>query len=115
MAKKSPQTQLRKGVLELAILTLIAREELYGAALLARLEEYPNLAAPSGTIYPLLSRLTANNLITSRWEESPKGPPRKYYTLTDEGRQMQRQLHNDFTQLTEDMNHLLEGGLNVHP
>ena len=78
---KRPQTQLKKGVLELAILKLISREELYGAALVAKLNVYPHLSAPAGTVYPLLSRLTANGLISNRWEESPKGPPRKYLSL----------------------------------
>nr|WP_120491607.1 PadR family transcriptional regulator [Corynebacterium lactis] len=104
---RSTQTQLKKGVLELAILTLIDREELYGAALVGRLQDYPHLSAPSGTVYPLLSRLTANGLIDNRWEESTKGPPRKYYSLTDSGRTMLKQLHQDFLGLSTDMKSLL--------
>ena len=100
---KRPQTQLKKGVLELAILKLISREELYGAALVAKLNAYPHLSAPAGTVYPLLSRLTANGLISNRWEESPKGPPRKYYSLTAKGKQTLTQLHQDFIDLSADM------------
>ncbi|WIM67775.1 PadR family transcriptional regulator [Corynebacterium breve] len=107
MAPKKPPTQLRKGAIELAILTLLDREELYGAELLERLSSYPGLAAPSGTVYPLLTRLTTKELVTSRWEESPKGPPRKYYSLTPQGRAMRDQLASDFQQITEDMLALL--------
>lgn len=110
MAPRKRPTQLRKGALELAILTLLDREELYGAALLERLAEYPGLAATTGTVYPLLSRLTAKEVVRSRWEESPKGPPRKYYSLTAAGYELRDQLLTDFQQLTDDMSALLAEG-----
>lgn len=100
---RPPMTQLRKGALELAILSLLEREELYGAALVERLGNYPSLAAPAGTVYPLLSRLTSNNIVQTRWEESPKGPPRKYYSLSDAGTDALRHLQGDFHTLTRDV------------
>jgi PadR family transcriptional regulator PadR len=78
-------SQFRKGVVELAILALLHNEEAYGAEIINRLGNYPGLAISSGTAYPLLSRLKKSGLITSVWRESPVGPPRKYYRLSDEG------------------------------
>lgn len=110
MAKRQSPTQLRKGALDLAILALLAREELYGGALVERLENYPGLAAPAGTIYPLLTRLAKNELVTTRWQESQSGPPRKYYSLTSKGQQMREQLEEDFTQIATDITALLKEG-----
>ncbi|MBG6060053.1 PadR family transcriptional regulator PadR [Cryobacterium sp. MP_M5] len=78
-------SQLRKGVVELAILALVRRHEAYGAEIVDRLGAYPGLAITAGTAYPLLSRLKKSGLITSVWRESPVGPPRKYYRLSAEG------------------------------
>ena len=78
-------SQFRKGVVELAILALLHNEEAYGAEIIDRLGNYPGLAISAGTAYPLLSRLKRSGLITSVWRESPVGPPRKYYRLSDEG------------------------------
>ena len=100
-------TQLRKGVLELAILTLLAEEELYGAELVERLSHHPGLAAPAGTVYPLLTRLTRANALTTRWQESPVGPPRKYYSLTDDGHELRAALTEDWRQLHDAMTALL--------
>ncbi len=98
-----PTTQLRKGVLELAILTLLSREELYGAALVERLSHHPGLAAPAGTVYPLLTRLTRAKALDTRWQESPVGPPRKYYSLTVEGHALRTALTEDWRHLTDAM------------
>lgn len=78
-------SQIRKGVVEIAILGMLSRERMYGSQLVEELSSYPELAISGGTIYPLLSRLKKANLITSTWEESPVGPPRKYYRLTPDG------------------------------
>lgn len=100
-------TQLRKGVLELAILTLLAEEESYGAELVDRLSHHPGLSAPAGTVYPLLTRLTRANALTTRWQESPVGPPRKYYSLTEEGHELRAALTEDWRLLTDAMTALL--------
>jgi len=78
-------SQIRKGVVELAILALLARERMYGSQLVDELSSHPELAISAGTVYPLLSRLRKAGVIDSVWEESPVGPPRKYYRLTDAG------------------------------
>ncbi len=79
-------SQFRKGVVELAILALLHRGEIYGGEIVERLAGYPGLAISTGTVYPLLSRLKKSGLIDSSWRESPVGPPRKYYRLSASGR-----------------------------
>lgn len=78
--------QLRKGVLELAILAVLDREECYSIEIIDRLDVYPALTATPGTVYPLLARLDKAGLVGTRWAETAGGPPRKYYRLTGEGR-----------------------------
>ena len=78
-------SQIRKGVLEIAVLALLAGREMYGFEIVSSLEANPQLAISAGTVYPLLSRLKKAGLIASVWRESPVGPPRKYYTLTEDG------------------------------
>lgn len=78
-------SQIRKGVLEIAVLALLADREMYGFEIVSSLEARPQLAISAGTVYPLLSRLKKAGLIASVWRESPVGPPRKYYTLTEDG------------------------------
>lgn len=77
--------QMRKGVLEFAILLVIAKEKIYANDIIARLKE-AQLTVVEGTIYPLLSRLKNSGLLDYDWEESKSGPPRKYYTLTEKGK-----------------------------
>ncbi|MEV8456288.1 PadR family transcriptional regulator [Streptomyces sp. NPDC052095] len=78
--------QLRKGVLEYCVLALMRDRPRYGVELLAALEESGALATSQGTVYPLLSRLRRDDLVTTTWQESAVGPPRRYYALTDSGR-----------------------------
>jgi len=78
-------SQIRKGVVEVAVLGLLAREQMYGSQLVEELSSHPELAISAGTVYPLLSRLKKAGVIDSTWQESPVGPPRKYYRLTDTG------------------------------
>lgn len=80
--------QVRKGVLELCILNSLAKEERYGYELVKALVAVPGLEVAEGTIYPLLSRLKLQGLLTTRLQESPEGPARKYYALTGDGREM---------------------------
>ena len=78
--------QVRKGMLELCILNALAVKEHYGYELVRKLVEVPGLGVTEGTLYPILSRLRVQGLLSTRLEESPEGPARKYYTLTEEGR-----------------------------
>lgn len=79
-------SQIRKGVVELAVLGLLAGERRYGSQLVDELAAHPGLAISAGTVYPLLARLKKSGLVDSHWQESPAGPPRKYYELTAPGR-----------------------------
>ncbi|MDP9805896.1 PadR family transcriptional regulator PadR [Trueperella bonasi] len=102
---RETSSQMRKGTVELAILTLLARRDYYGGELVNALAEYHGLDSSSGTVYPILKRLAKARHLSTRWEESPAGPPRKYYTLTDSGR---KHLHS----LTANW-HALQAALNA--
>ena len=79
-------TQLRKGLLELAVLNTIADAPLYGYEIVRRLSDVDHLVITDGTVYPILSRLKNSGLVETYLEESQEGPPRKYYRLTPRGR-----------------------------
>ena len=79
------KSQMRKGILEYCILTIISRREAYASDILEVLKA-ADLIVVEGTLYPLLTRMKNNGLLAYRWQESTDGPPRKYYQLTDEGR-----------------------------
>ena len=76
--------QMRKGVLEYCILSILEKGEAYSSDILDKLKT-SNLIVVEGTLYPLLTRLKDADLLTYRWEESNSGPPRKYYTITSKG------------------------------
>ena len=94
------KTQIRKGYLELCILMLIRRyERLYGFELLERLSK-AGLDVKEGTAYPLLNRMTLEGYLSSVWEtENIKGHPRKFYSLTREGRKMLYEMAEEFDQM----------------
>jgi PadR family transcriptional regulator PadR len=79
-------TQMRRGTLQYCVLSLLVEEERYGFDLVRGLAEMDGMVTSEGTIYPLLSRLRRDGLVESTWQESPTGPPRRYYRLTDRGR-----------------------------
>lgn len=78
--------QMRRGTLQYCVLSLLADEERYGFDLVRGLAEMDGMVTSEGTIYPLLSRLRRDGLVESTWQESPSGPPRRYYRLTAAGR-----------------------------
>jgi PadR family transcriptional regulator, regulatory protein PadR len=84
--------QVRKGVLELCVLSALVDRERYGLDLIRELTGVPGLGVKEGTLYPLLSRLRVQGLVKTRLEESPEGPARKYYAVTREGRRMADQM-----------------------
>lgn len=94
------QSQMRKGVLEYCIMAVIAREEIYASDILGKLKE-AKLIVVEGTLYPLLTRLKNAELLSYRWEESQQGPPRKYYSITDKGREFLTELDKTWKILTE--------------
>ncbi|MBP7867138.1 MAG: PadR family transcriptional regulator [Acidobacteria bacterium] len=92
-------TQLRKGILELAILGVLSRGAHYGYSLGRLLAGDDTIDLKEGTIYPLLSRLAKEGLVRTRWVESREGPPRKYYELTVEGERVFKALIDEFRRL----------------
>jgi PadR family transcriptional regulator PadR len=81
-------TQLRKGILELAVMGVLYHERHYGYSLVRVLTESGSISLKEGTIYPILARLNTDGLVRSEWVESDQGPPRKYYALKSSGRQL---------------------------
>lgn len=79
-------SSLRRGTLEFCVLALLEEGERYGVELVRDLAVADALTTTEGTLYPLLSRLRRGGWVTTTWRESPTGPPRRYYTLTREGR-----------------------------
>lgn len=82
---QSVLTQLRRGVLEYCVLATMSKGPIYGLELAQALSKNEYLVASEGTLYPLLSRLRKQGLIESTWQESPNGPPRRYYQLSPTG------------------------------
>ena len=101
------EVQLRKGTLDLAVLASLWPAPAYGLELLKRLESTANLVVPEGTIYPLLSRLKAEGLLTSKWEEAEAGHPRKYYSLTARGRKRVREMQGTWETFAGSLGQLL--------
>src|SRR5512136_938894 len=92
-------TQLRKGILELAILGALSNGRHYGYSLVKTISGTSDLDLTEGTIYPILGRLAKEGLVESAWVESSQGPPRKYYTLTPKGSEAFRILAEEFRKL----------------
>ena len=88
MAEDNVKAQMRKGILEYCILAILSREDSYAPKIVVE-----------GTLYPILTRQKNSGLLTYRWEESPQGPPRKYYTLTDKGREYLKTLDEAWDEL----------------
>ena len=80
------KSQMRKGVLEYCILSLLRKNDAYASSLIAELKE-ARMIVVEGTLYPLLTRQKNQGLLNYRWVESTQGPPRKYYTLTEKGKE----------------------------
>jgi PadR family transcriptional regulator, regulatory protein PadR len=97
------QAQMRKGVLEYCILSILSKNDAYATDIIKELKE-SRLIVVEGTLYPLLTRQKNAGLLSYRWEESPQGPPRKYYALTDAGREFLKELHNSWNELVEAVN-----------
>lgn len=98
-----PESQMRKGVLTYAVLLLLKDGKVYSSEIIRALRK-AELIVVEGTLYPLLSRLAKDNLLTYEWQESEQGPPRKYYWLTTEGKTLLLELkaayHNLHSSIT---------------
>lgn len=100
--------QLRRGLVELAVLGLLADGPKYGQQIVEDLAARPALAVTAGTVYPLLSRLLKSGLIASEWQESPVGPPRKYYRLTPDGVGALQAMSAEWRRLSTTINSILK-------
>ncbi len=102
---ENTQSQMRKGVLEYCILTLASEGEVYASDIIANLKD-AKLIVVEGTLYPLLTRLKNAGLLKYEWKESDQGPPRKYYSLTEEGVLFNNQLAETWSELNQSVNRL---------
>ncbi|GAD11615.1 predicted transcriptional regulators (plasmid) [Gluconobacter frateurii NBRC 103465] len=103
------EVQLRKGVLEFIILLSLNEREQYGFELISGIAERAAINVPEGTLYPLLLRLQKEELISSRLAEGDGGAPRKYYTLTPQGRELLQAMIPTWSKLTISVDRLLHG------
>lgn len=91
---------MRRGVLEYSILLILSGGDEYATSIIQKLKEV-NIIVAEGTTYPLLMRLKKLGLLEYRWEESPQGPPRKYYMITDLGREQLKGLDEAWEELSK--------------
>ncbi len=103
MKIENTKAQMRKGVLEYCILSILKDGEAYTSDILDTLKDAKMLVV-EGTIYPLLTRLKNAGLLAYRWEESTGGPPRKYYDLTETGKQFLKELDTTWDELRQAVN-----------
>ncbi|MBR6183115.1 MAG: PadR family transcriptional regulator [Bacteroidales bacterium] len=94
------RAQMRKGLLEYCILSILDKREAYASVIIDDLKSV-GMIVVEGTLYPLLIRLKNQGLLAYRWEESTQGPPRKYYVLTDQGREQLGQMDTAWNELVE--------------
>jgi len=102
---ENTKAQMRKGVLEFCIMSVLEGGEVYPSDIIDKLKD-AKLIVVEGTMYPLLTRLKNSGLLTYRWVESKSGPPRKYYTLTPIGKKFLEELESEWNMLVETVNHL---------
>jgi PadR family transcriptional regulator, regulatory protein PadR len=104
---ENTQSQMRKGVLEFCILSIIKRGEAYPSDIIEEMKK-ANLNILEGTLYPLLTRLKNADLLTYRWEESKTGPPRKYFTMTERGLAMYKELENTWNEMSSAVHQIID-------
>jgi PadR family transcriptional regulator, regulatory protein PadR len=103
------ETQLRKGVVELAVLASIARGESYGYQIVEQLRSLEGLALTESTVYPVLTRLARDGALDVRTEASPAGPTRRYYRLTNDGQARLDRMAQSWRTVSHSLTQLLEG------
>lgn len=103
MNLENAKAQMKKGVLEFCILSILENKDYYASDIINALKE-AQMIVVEGTLYPLLTRQKNAGLLNYRWEESTQGPPRKYYTLTDEGKKALGELKNSWEELVNAVN-----------
>lgn len=103
-------TQMRRGTLEYCVLALLKEEERYGFDLVRALAAVDGMVTSEGTIYPLLGRLRRDGLVSTTWEESPSGPPRRYYRLTARGRKALDEFVREWQRFRDAVDRFMDGG-----
>ena len=103
MDLENTKAQMRKGILEYCILSILSRNSCYASDIIMELKE-AKVIVVEGTLYPLLTRQKNSGLLSYRWEESQQGPPRKYYELTSTGKEYLKDLDNSWEELVESVN-----------
>ena len=105
MKIENTKAQMRKGILEYCILSILDHGEAYPSEIIEQLKD-AKLIVVEGTLYPLLTRLKNADILTYRWEESTSGPPRKYYELTDTGKEFLLGLEKTWSELSIAVNRI---------
>ena len=108
MNEDNVKVQMRKGILEYCILAILSRGDSYAPKIIAELKQ-AEMIVVEGTLYPILTRQKNAGLLTYRWEESPQGPPRKYYMLTEAGRQQLALLDEAWDEMVEQIKAIRHG------
>ncbi len=99
------RSQMRKGVLEYCILSILSHKEAYASNILDELKN-ANMLVVEGTLYPLLIRQKNQGLLSYRWEESTQGPPRKYYVITEKGRDQLKEMDSAWQEMVSSIESL---------
>jgi len=105
MDVENSKAQMKKGILEYCILSIISREEAYASDIIDEMKK-SKLLVVEGTLYPLLSRLKNDGLLNYNWVESKSGPPRKYYQLSDDGKKFLEELGQTWKELATAVSHI---------
>jgi PadR family transcriptional regulator PadR len=105
MSLEQAKSQMKKGLLEFCILSVLAKREAYPPDIIETLKN-AKLIVVEGTLYPILTLLKNEGLLSYRWEESPSGPPRKYYQLTSQGKANLEDLGNAWQEILTSVNQL---------
>jgi PadR family transcriptional regulator PadR len=107
-------SQMRKGVLEFCVLSVISKGEAYPSDIIEKMKA-ANFQLLEGTLYPLLTRLKNAGMLTYRWVESNSGPPRKYFSLTDEGLRFYQDLENTWNEMVGAVDSVIQSPAEMVP
>jgi PadR family transcriptional regulator, regulatory protein PadR len=111
MNSENAQSQMRKGILEYCTLQLLSKQDMYASDIIQQLKD-AKMIVVEGTLYPLLMRQKNAGLLSYRWEESTQGPPRKYYTITEAGKEFLCELDTAWTELIKTVDTLRNKTIN---
>jgi len=105
MKVENTQAQMRKGILEYCILSILEKKSVYASDIIRQLKD-ARVIVVEGTLYPILTRQKNAGLLSYRWEESTQGPPRKYYELTEKGKEFLAELDQSWEDLVDAIKHI---------